>query len=70
MGETAAAAEAVIISGPRRGEIVELRGDEESWDPEYVALIDRALDELIAAVERLTHEVSAATEVFRRKEKR
>jgi hypothetical protein len=58
--------EAVIISGPRRGEIVCLPGDAvpEVTDEE-LRLLNNALDDLIAAIDRVSDEVSATTESIR-----
>jgi hypothetical protein len=56
--------EAVIISGPRRGEIVRLSGDEikDDLSDEEAKLLNEALDQLDAALERLSRQVRIATE--------
>lgn len=58
--------EAVIISGPRRGEIVQLP---EHAVPEVsgeeLEMLNGALDEVIAAIERLSAEIRATTAAFR-----
>ena len=58
--------EAVIISGPRRGEIVRLPEEAipELSDAEIEAL-NQALDELIAALDRYSAEVRSTIEVWR-----
>ena len=58
--------EAVIISGPRRGEIVRLSEEAviELSDDEIAAL-NEALDEVIAAIDRVRSEVRATIETFR-----
>lgn len=58
--------EAVIISGPRRGEIVRL-GDGMTVDPseDEIHALNTALDEWIAAVERLGVEVRTTLQALR-----
>jgi len=47
--------EVVVISGPRKGEIFELPSEKlDEITEEEANLLDSALDEVIAAVERLT----------------
>jgi hypothetical protein len=61
-----ASVEAVIISGPRRGEIVRLPDEAitEVSDEDLQAL-NAALDDLIVAIERVTTEVQATVETLR-----
>ena len=56
---------AVIISGPRRGEIVQLSDEAiaEVSDADVTAL-NEALDELLGALDRVTAEVHATLEVL------
>jgi hypothetical protein len=59
--------EAVIISGPRRGEIVRLREEvlaEEATD-EDIKLLNQALDDLIAAIDRVSAELRLTTDAVR-----
>ena len=57
--------EAVIISGPRRGEIIQLP-DEGMGEVsnEDIQLLDKALDELIGAIDRVATEVRATNEAL------
>jgi hypothetical protein len=61
-----ASVEAVIISGPRRGEIVRLP-DETNTEvsDEDLQALNAALDDLIAAIERVATEVQATVETLR-----
>jgi hypothetical protein len=61
-----AAVEAVIISGPRRGEIVRL-SDEAITEvsDEDLQVLNAALDDLIVAIERVATEVHATVETLR-----
>ncbi len=61
----ASSVEAVIISGPRRGEIVQLSDEAiaEVSDADVTAL-NEALDELLGALDRVTAEVHATLEVL------
>jgi hypothetical protein len=61
-----ASVEAVIISGPRRGEIVRLPDEAiaEVSDEDLQGL-NAALDDLIVAVERVVTEVQATVETLR-----
>ncbi len=61
--------EAVIISGPRRGEIVHLPEEAltELTDEELQQL-NAGLDDVIAALDRLIAEYRAGTESLKRKE--
>lgn len=61
-----AAVEAVIISGPRRGEIIRMPDEAraEVSDQDLQAL-NTALDGLIVALERVSTEVHATTEALR-----
>jgi hypothetical protein len=58
--------EAVIISGPRRGEIVRLSEDAipEISDQE-IKLLNDALDDIIAAIDRVNQELHTTTEALR-----
>jgi hypothetical protein len=61
-----ASVEAVIISGPRRGEIVRLPDEAISEvSDEDLQVLNAALDDLIAAIERVATEVQATVETFR-----
>jgi hypothetical protein len=58
--------EAVIISGPRRGEIVRLPEDAiPEVSDEDIELLNAALDQVIAAIDRLSAEVRATTAALR-----
>ena len=61
----ASSVEAVIISGPRRGEIVQLSDEAiaEVSDADVTAL-NEALDELLGALDRVSAEVRATLEVL------
>jgi hypothetical protein len=60
------AVEAVIISGPRRGEIIQLPAEEiAAMSNEDIQLLNEALDELIGAIDRVATEVRATSEAFR-----
>jgi hypothetical protein len=66
MGQIAEPIEAVIISGPRRGEIVRLPEDAiPEVSDEDIELLNEALDQLIAAVDRYAAEVRTTIEAFR-----
>lgn len=71
MIQTAEPIEAVIISGPRRGEIVCLPEDAipEVTDEE-LQLLNKALDDLIAAIDRVSDEVRATTDSVRKRVER
>jgi predicted nucleic acid-binding protein len=61
-----ASVEAVIISGPRRGEIIRLPDEviaEVSDDD--IQVLNAALDELITAIDRVAIEVRATTDTLR-----
>jgi hypothetical protein len=60
------AVEAVIISGPRRGEIIQLSDEAiaEASDEDIQGL-NEALDGLIGAIDRLDSEVRATIEALR-----
>ncbi|MDQ3814485.1 MAG: hypothetical protein M3347_11100 [Armatimonadota bacterium] len=68
MTQTMEPVEAVIISGPRKGEIVRLNGDaaeelpNEDISDEEIEMLNAALDQLIAAVDRLNEKVCMAIE--------
>lgn len=55
--------EAVIISGPQRGRIIELpsNGSDEISNAD-LALLNEALDKVISSLDRLIDEVGAATQ--------
>jgi hypothetical protein len=58
--------EAVIISGPRRGEIVRLHDEAiTEVSDEDLQVLNAALDDLIAAIERVATEVQATVETLR-----
>ena len=61
----ASSVEAVIISGPRRGEIVQL-SDEAIAEVSAadVTALNEALDELLGALDRVSAEVRATLEVL------
>lgn len=66
MARTVEPVEAVIISGPRRGEIIHLPVEALAEMPgEDLRMLDEALDTLIAAIERLSTEVRATNEMLR-----
>jgi hypothetical protein len=66
MTETIEPVEAVIISGPRRGQIIQLpdNGPAELSDEEIEAL-NHALDELNAALDRYGAEIRATIDAWR-----
>ena len=58
--------EAVIISGPRRGEIIPLSPDAvPAVTDEELKLLNDGLDLVEAAIDRLDREIRATTEAFR-----
>jgi hypothetical protein len=61
MSQIAEPEEAVVISGARRGQIIRLPAQEEAITDEEIRALNRALDELIAAIERVSLEVRATT---------
>jgi hypothetical protein len=61
-----ASVEAVIISGPRRGEIVRLPDEAiTEVSDEDLQVLNAALDDLIVAIERVATEVQATVETLR-----
>jgi hypothetical protein len=57
--------EAVIISGPRRGEIVKLSEDTiPAISDGEIRLLNEGLDQVLAAIDRLDVEMRATLEVF------
>jgi Asp-tRNA(Asn)/Glu-tRNA(Gln) amidotransferase C subunit len=66
MTEVIEPVEAVIISGPRRGEIVRL-ADEAILElsDEDIEALNQALDEVIAAIDRVRTEVRLTIDTFR-----
>ncbi len=68
MVPTVEAVEAVIISGPRRGEIIRLPDEAlpKSSDEE-IHLLDAALDDLTAAVDRFADEVHTTTQALQKR---
>jgi hypothetical protein len=57
--------EAVIISGPRRGEIIQLLDEDiAEVSNEDIQLLNEALDGLIGAIDRVATEVRATTGAF------
>jgi hypothetical protein len=60
--------EAVIISGPRRGEIVRIsEGELTEVSDEAIEMINEALDEPITAIDKISTEVRVTTETLRKK---
>lgn len=66
MAQTTEQIEAVIISGPRRGEIIRLPDEAlaEVSDKD-IKVLNEALDEFTAAIDRVSAEVRATIEVLR-----
>ena len=61
--------EAVIISGPRRGEIVQLMEDSlPELSESDLAKLNSELDDVIAAIDKLSAEYRTSTEVLRGKD--
>jgi hypothetical protein len=61
----ASSVEAVIISGPRRGEIVQLANEATTEVPDAdITALNEALDGLLAALDRVVTEVRAILEAF------
>jgi hypothetical protein len=61
--------EAVIISGPRRGEIVQLTEDSLSeLSDSDLDRLNAGLDDVIAAIDRLSSEYRTSTAVLKRKD--
>jgi hypothetical protein len=61
--------EAVILSGTRRGEIIQLREDEiPEINEADLALLNAELDKVMAAVERLTAEYRIGTTMLKAQE--
>lgn len=59
--------EAVLISGPRRGEIIELTEQQaDEWTEQDVAALNNALDDVIRALDRLSSEMDRTIEAFRK----
>jgi hypothetical protein len=57
--------EAVIISGPRRGEIIQLPDEDiAELSNEDIQLLDEALDGLIRTIDRVATEVRATGEAL------
>jgi hypothetical protein len=57
--------EAVIISGPRRGEIIQLSDEDlAAVSNENIRLLNKALDGLIGAIDRVATEVRATNEAL------
>ncbi len=66
MSQVAEPVEAVIISGPRKGEIVRLPNEtQDEVTEEEIEALNYALDELIAALDRYAAEVRATIEAWR-----
>ena len=66
MAEESEPIEAVIISGPRRGEIVRLSpGSIPKVTAEDLKLLNDGLDLVQAAIDRLDHEIHTTIEAFR-----
>ena len=61
--------EAVLISGPRKGEIIELSEEKlEEWSESDIRLLNDSLDGIIAALNRLSLEVDLTIKAFRERE--
>jgi hypothetical protein len=59
------AVEAVIISGPRRGEIVQLSDEDiAEMSSEDIQLLNEALDALLDAIDRVATEVRTTNEAL------
>jgi hypothetical protein len=57
--------EAVIISGPRRGGIIQLPAEDiAEVSNEDIQLLNKALDELIGAIDKIATEVRGTIEAF------
>jgi transposase-like protein len=70
MTPTAEALEAVILSGPRRGEIVTFpAGNPEQPNPKEVEALNRVLDELNEALSNVSTELRAALRSLKPKSK-
>jgi len=66
MAQTAESIEAVIISGPRRGEIIRLpEATFAEISNEDIKMLNEALDGLLAALEGVSTEVRTTIEVLR-----
>lgn len=62
---TAERVEAVILTGPHRGRIVELPFESaEQFSNEELGIINEALDRVLASLDRLEAEVGRTTAVF------
>ena len=61
-----AAVEAVILSGPHRGQIAELPDESvPEVTPEELEMLDRALDDVLAALDRLNDQMSLTIDAFK-----
>jgi hypothetical protein len=70
MAQTAEPIEAVIISGPRRGEIIRLpEAAVAEISDEELKMLNEALDGLLTAIEGVSAEVRATIEVVQEREK-
>lgn len=66
MAQVAEPIEAVILSGPRRGEIIQLSEAEVAEvSDEDIKMLNKALDGLLTAIEGVSTEVRATIEVLR-----
>ena len=64
--EIAETLEVVIISGPRKGEIVRLSQESvPEVSDEEIELLNQVLDDLIAAIDRVSTEIRLTTEAVR-----
>ncbi|HEV8715286.1 MAG TPA: hypothetical protein VGX03_20950 [Candidatus Binatia bacterium] len=69
MAQTAAPIEAVIISGPRRGEIIQLPDTAlAEVSGEDIGMLNEALDGLLTAIAGVSTEVRATIEMLRERE--
>lgn len=66
MAKTAEPIEAVIISGPRRGEIIHLPDTVQTEvSDDDIRMLNETLDTLIAVIEKVSTEVCATSEWLR-----
>ena len=67
---TAESVEAVVISGPQKGEIIALPDNTSQVSDEVWAVLNEGLDELLAAIERLHTSVCSFTESLKKRQER
>lgn len=62
--------EAVLISGPDRGKIIELPvSSENSLTQGEISMLNAALDQVIASLDRLEHQIEESTRAFEMRER-